>query len=288
MSVRFTLLFILFAFSADPAHGQRADEERSALGGIFGQVQVVESAVAVVEQAHRLNAEERYRFLATWVLPNNDHHDLRLTVGFTPTGAPERLDSTAGSEGIRRPVGGVLASPVTELMKVAVKLDRLPEVREQIAQSSRDDVDSQITRLAGLVLVDCASGQLSAAEQEIAELYEIVAAHQKIEDVWQGPLLLAVQSGSGNEVSVAAAQDLVFDVVQTEISNIGPGDWRSFQRQLMLLAEQCIVQLSRKPALPRGAGLVRNTNAKVGDQTEDDVVPQRALGNIRHTDNGLT
>gem|GEM_PF-5057054 len=44
--MRFTLLFILFAFSADPAHAQLADQERSALGEIFDEVQAVESAVA--------------------------------------------------------------------------------------------------------------------------------------------------------------------------------------------------------------------------------------------------
>lgn len=273
------------AFSADQS--SLSSQERSALGAVFDEVQVIESPLSVLQKAALLEPEPRFEFLSRWVLPNDNHDTLRLVVGFTPTGYPSSLQPDFENSSVttvrnRVPMGGSIVAPAAELMRVADQLGRLDEVLLRISEAPSDDTDQQITKLAGLVLVNCSAGHLDTAKNRMADLYQAVASHQQIRSSWKGPLLLAVQAGSQADATAAAARDLAFDIVQTEIGNIKSSEWRSFHRHIMLLAEKCVVQLSNSPLLQRGIAAARIA------PDSDPPEKVRGLRDIREPDAGLT
>ena len=232
-----------------------------------------------------MDLEQRFEFLARCVLPNDDHATARLQVGFVPVGGVLLPAESAAHSDNSRPVsaGGEIVSPARELVLVAKELGRLQEVREQFQDIHADGIDQQIARLTGLVLVNCAADELTAANEQLGELYRIVAEHHTIPPAWKAPLLLAIQAGSNRETTAAAARDLAYDVVQTEIDNIHPRDWRSFHRHVMVLAEQCTVRISADPT-----GLRGRTNPLHTENDDAEHEPPIGLRDIRDTERGLT
>ena len=102
------------AAATEPA---RTLADRRLLGAIFADRQVHGSVLAVRRQAAELPPEKRYAFLSDWVLPNADHHRLRLALDFTPTnpappvsdgrfelrhGLPARAVPARGAPGVER------------------------------------------------------------------------------------------------------------------------------------------------------------------------------------------
>jgi hypothetical protein len=163
------LMFLLLAdLTTEVVHGQLQPAERTALGAIFGEVQAIEAAVPIVQKTQQLTAEDRYRLLEKWGLPGEDHAALRLCVGFSTTGVPDQLATADQKSGhARQLVGGNITSPAAELVRVAAQLGRLAEVRHRMERSPSDTEDRAITRLAGLVMVDCASGNTKTAKDQL-------------------------------------------------------------------------------------------------------------------------
>ena len=58
---------------------------RRVLGAIFADQHVDDAAIDVHRFALTMPPEQRFEYLANWVLPGSDHETFRLAVDFSPT-----------------------------------------------------------------------------------------------------------------------------------------------------------------------------------------------------------
>lgn len=274
MLLRATLLLIFPLLFSESALGYPDDRQRTALAAIFDDVQAEEAALAIVERARHLPDEGRFRLLAEWVLPNANHTSLRLAAEFSPTGGYESPTKSNGptNSGMRLLSGGNIVSPAAELINVAVRLNRLPQIRAEINNASRATKESRIARLAGLAMADCAAGLDGKAKEAITTLYQLVSADSDIDEMWLEPLLLSIQAGSAHHATSDAAADLSYYLLQNQIGAVLLTDWKSVHRHLIRLAEKSTIRTATNGVL------------KAEQRSASEIHPR----NIRSHDNGLT
>ena len=185
---------------------KRTSTARRALGAIFDDIHIADAALAVHRRAMRMPAEERYAFLSKWVLPSVDHDTLRLVHGFTPThptppvhGASRidvdrlRIAEQAGHSRVQS--GSNLVAPALDLIAAAKELNRLDQLREQVAQAPSDSEHEQRSRLTMLSLVDLAQSDVSAATGNLEKLSKLVAANTDFRLATRWPETLAMWEG---------------------------------------------------------------------------------------------
>ena len=132
----------------------RPAADRLVLNEILGEETVSTNVLAVREHAASLPEEERYRFLAEWVLPGTSHGTFRVNGAFTST-------YPGGVRGDER--GGQLVSPAYDLVDTAARLKRLDEVRDHVTAFTVTDEYQIRARYALLFLVEAARGDHEAA-----------------------------------------------------------------------------------------------------------------------------
>ncbi len=137
------LLFLLTGLS--PAWADKVSDARSrALGDIFAEDHVVDAALGIHERAMAMAPEDRFAFLARWVLPNNVHSSLRLDVGFSPT-YPAQGGSEPRPVGSKRVAsGGEIVCPAMDLIDTATQLNKLSAIRTAVgAIKPRDRIEEK-------------------------------------------------------------------------------------------------------------------------------------------------
>lgn len=149
---------------------EAAGSDSHSLNAIFAEQHVEGVALDLHRQALKLSPEERYDFLSDWVLPGANHDSLRINVGFTQTSpSPISADySVFDSEEIetlnRRPSGGELVSPASDLVNAAKLTGRLSELREGVANwESTSQRNDALTKAAMLSLIDIAAADERSA-----------------------------------------------------------------------------------------------------------------------------
>src|SRR5262249_10338620 len=105
----------------------------------------------VLRQGRALPPVERYRFLADWVTPTEDHPTFRLYGHF----APYEAARTADPDG-----GGRLEAPAIDLVNAAKELGQLDELAARVEKTTsfRDELD-QRGQLALLAMIRMAQGR---------------------------------------------------------------------------------------------------------------------------------
>lgn len=96
---------------------------------IFGEDVLSDNVMALRQRARSLNANQRFEFLARWILPGETHHDFRLSGVFTQTKPAITVDGSIETGGA---VGAELVSPVFDLLETAAQTGRLDELRNRI------------------------------------------------------------------------------------------------------------------------------------------------------------
>lgn len=124
-----------------------------AIAEIFADEHIHESVLTITTRAAAMSVEERYRFLAGWVLPNEHHESLRVQVDFTPTQPAPPVDREGFREGRRVISGGQLVSPVLDLVDAAAACGKLEELRQQIEKFQATSLLDQKNRLALLSII---------------------------------------------------------------------------------------------------------------------------------------
>ena len=118
---------------------------------------------AIRRRAASLPREERYKFLADWVLPTDSHSDVRMRGEFTQTD-PSPLALKLEPYRFADPQGAELVSPVFDLLNTAVDLGRIEELAKQIDEiPDSSGLEQQRSKLALKVLI-----ALERKDREIA------------------------------------------------------------------------------------------------------------------------
>ncbi len=176
-----TALFNGFVVAQEP----RSPAVRSALGKIFTEDHVANSAYSVCERAEQLPDVARFKFLAAYVLPSEDHDTLRLAFDMTPTCPAPVVKPVTGSlrshsghdtkaaVGVPRFSGGEFVSPAFELIRVAAKLGRLPEVRQRVEKWQPTKAEDRKCVAAMLCAISCAQRSFKDAETQLQSLIQL-------------------------------------------------------------------------------------------------------------------
>ncbi|WP_158520965.1 DUF1583 domain-containing protein [Fuerstiella marisgermanici] len=157
-----------------------ADETQLALDDIFGSGVVEDNSNAIRERAAGLDDdEERFRVLSDWILPSGSHTRFRVSGRF----------QTHADNGKS---GGVLVSPVYDLLAVAESLGHLDELRHRVAAVRSEDAQQQRAKAALLAMIAMYLRDDDAAFQQIDQLKKLVQGYvpRTVQEQWPETLLV--------------------------------------------------------------------------------------------------
>ncbi len=237
------------AQNATPHGEKQAPSDSYVMNAIFGDAHIADNAFTVHRRAMKMPIEERYEYLAKWVLPGADHADLRLALCFAPTNpAPQfeeedsiyigKLQLGTSSSESRKQTGGFPVAPALDLIETAVELGRLDDIRSRIDQAPMSHVMQQRRRLSMLVLTDIARHDFDSAIASIDDLFARVKArtYPSLSERW--PETLVVWAGIHHPETRSSVQGLLFRMLQDQVRTgfaRGPAEWN---RMVVSLAGQ--------------------------------------------------
>jgi hypothetical protein len=229
-----------------PRDAERAEAARAALGEIFAERHVADSALYVHRLAAAMSLEERYAYLSAWVLPGVDHAGLRMALDYTPTHpAPpaaddhpldaRRLALASQSSQSRVQTGGNLVAPALDLVEAARQLGRLDDVRRRVEQAPQADDFSRRARLAMLAIVDLARQEPPSALDSLDQLLALVEAgsHTEFSERW--PETLATHAALLDPATRNAARDLAHFLLVKQLRSGPDSGSEAWRRQMAAL-----------------------------------------------------
>lgn len=134
-----------------------------ALGDVFAEDHIVDAALGIHDQAMQLSPEDRFSFLAQWVLPNDMHSTLRLDVGFSPSYPVANSTDVELQIGKRIASGGEIACPALDLIEIARNLNRLDDLRAAVAGRKGHHRLEQKKNFAFQCLIEVAANEMPRA-----------------------------------------------------------------------------------------------------------------------------
>jgi hypothetical protein len=182
--------------------------ERHARADLIGATYLARDADQLLEHTRALAADRRYALLTAWVLPGEEHGDVRLVGAFTPFNpAPPPTDLQRRCTRVQ--VGGGLVSPARELVAAAQEAGKLDELTDRVRKiQPRDDLDRR-GQLALLAMIALAQGDDARAEDALQALkprLENLASEAPESERW--PELIALSATIGRPKPLAAARAL--------------------------------------------------------------------------------
>jgi hypothetical protein len=297
MTRKITHVFVMILFAVVVLVGSKrsaADESvlpapslRSAPQALLFDDRVLADNVANVRKdAGQLSEAARYQYLVKWVLPSESHSTFRLNGVFTQTDpAPVNQAGTSPDE-IR---GGILVSPVFDLLDLAKKTSRLLELLNAvIAVPEPQREEQRRARAAMLIMIHMEMGQQEDAGKEADVLLRLVTQSHpaKIDDMW--PETLVVYRGVVHCAANAVVEHLLDSLFTQRSQRDTPQGLRAWHNQIASLAgrsghletmrrEKAPVQsidlsqwlpVSRVRASTRGPGLPQAGWAQQGDRVD--------------------
>jgi hypothetical protein len=176
-------------FLANPA--MTTDEElspgvRQAFNEIAGEEFLSTNVTSVRRRAAEFPDDERFEFLADWVLPSTDH-------GFRAEGEFVAASDLSAADKASEPLNGsALVSPAFDLLDVAISTKRLVELQDRINSTAVPDESlPHRARLSLLALTLLEIGDSEAAGVALQELLSLVNGHQapNMHDMWPETLV---------------------------------------------------------------------------------------------------
>lgn len=255
------------------------DDDRQHLGRVIDERFRAVGLDPFLLQTRALPPSDRYEALKAWVLPNVDHASLRLYGDTAPSdtlvSAPIQLApvslrdappsvSTGAADARRVRSGGELIAPALDLVAVARELGKLPELRVLVERLNPDSDAVRRGRLAMLVLIEIAAGDLDKAKLNLKDLTpprspglpDTLPVHER----W--PELIAASEAVRIPGLRAGAIDL-FEVLLDSTNRKNPGwDWEVKVRP----ARQRARFLLDQPEIP--AALARSPRGQWAQSTQ--------------------
>ena len=159
---------------------------RQAFNEIVGEEFLSTDVTSVRRRAAKLSNDQRFEFLADWVLPGPDH-GFRAEGEFVAVGDLSAEDKAAESLN-----GSALVSPAFDLLGVAISTKRLDELRDRITSTAVPGESlPRRARLSLLALTLLELGDSEAAGVALQELLTLVNGHQapNMHDMWPETLV---------------------------------------------------------------------------------------------------
>ena len=272
--------------TADDVKPSATPGQSSLTWALFDDRIVADNVMAVRQRMLTLSEAEKYEFLADWVLPSESHSTIRMSGAFTQTDPAPVNRITREPDDIR---GGVLVSPVFDLLELAKKTARLPELLATVQAIPEPKIEEQRrARTAMLVLIHMELGQQDDAAKEADLLLQLVAraTPSQVADMWPETLVVhrAVVHFAGNP----AADDLLACLFAQRSQREHPYGLLAWHNQIASLAgrnghietqrpDGAIVQppdlkqwipVSRLRSSTRGPGLPQARWGREGDRVD--------------------
>ena len=152
--------------------------ERRGISQVIGEEIFAVGAEDLVLQTRGLPPEERFQALSQWVLPNDDHADLRFYGAFLSANAVPPSNSAmavllrgnAAKKGGRRQYDSPDAvAPILDLVAVATDLKRLDQLMTQTEPVAEDEPVVVRAKLGLKILVHIARKEFNKANAELAQ-----------------------------------------------------------------------------------------------------------------------
>ena len=180
-------------WAADENVVTQTRDPQSLVGALFDDRIVATNTTAVRHRIAELPPAERFDALMSWVLPSQTHTTIRMNGEFSQTDPAPNLQGGVAGDDVR---GGVLVSPVFDLLDVAKQTDRLTEVLSAVGALPRSvDEQQQRARSALLVLIHLEMGQHENAATEADRLLKDVkkSVPAGLADMWPETLVVPVE-----------------------------------------------------------------------------------------------
>ncbi len=224
------------------SHSVRAD---SPFIDLVGEEIVSDNVLMVLDRARGLPDEKRFDFLADWVLPSESHTALRLYGACAPTDPQpviERSEIPAGHTATTMH-GGTIVSPVFELLELAQKIGRLPQLQKRIASLPAPVTDEQRrARVALELLVALELQDAVAIDHGSTALFNLVMTSPATRQHEFWPETLVAYSAVQRHRQSDVASDLLGLLTTKRLErSLGTGEW---QNQIFAIARQSAYQLA--------------------------------------------
>lgn len=226
----------------------RSVADLRALNHLFDEKHVADNVLAVRRRAANMQREQRYEYLAKWVLPSRDHASFRLYGSFGPTNPARpvaeysteeqaRLTSATESGSTRVQTGGTIFAPALDLVDVADQLNRLDKLRDRVAASAEETLPASQTqaRLAMLILIDIARGDLTAADRNLVEFCTQAVELPFVADERWPEMLVFSRALRHRELHQLCGES-VFAIAEREIRGVGGTGSADYDRHLLALS----------------------------------------------------
>ena len=179
--------------------------ERRVQSRLLGEESAAARSIEVVLRARSLDDAAAYQLLREWVLPSEDHEQIRLGFQRTPVSPAAPVAGLTGkfAEGER-------VSPATELVQLARRMNRLDELAREVGALPADpSIGDPGRRESLLIQIAVARGDDADAAKRLADFKDLRTKHGPVGGLdWQrAPEVLAISAGSQRPGQVASAAD---------------------------------------------------------------------------------
>ena len=209
------------------------------VGDLFEAEVLADNVFRQQQLAKRLPAQARYEFLKSHVLPGKLHLEFRLFGKLTPTDPPESevaehsIDVArvqAGTQLNQRRIrtGGILVSPVFDLIESAKEADKLDELRLAVQAAMVSGEAQQRCQLSMLAMIAIAKGDLTEAVHSADDLYQrfLKQRFDRLQDRMPETLFLWMAAEYG--VLLDEAVPFLISIQDSQIranKSHGPAEW---------------------------------------------------------------
>lgn len=167
-----------------------AAEATSLIAALFDESIVAGNVTAVRQRSALLDDDERLESLIRWVLPSKNHGTIRMQGDFTQTNpSPVRkIDSTP-----EHAAGGRIVSPVFDLLDLAERKNRLPEILDIVVAIPEPGPEEQKRAKAALLtLLHLELGNTDESTPSIDRLSQLVrtSGADEMSDMWPETLVV--------------------------------------------------------------------------------------------------
>lgn len=145
----------------------------TALGAIFNDDHVTESALMIHRRAAAMSTEERFAFLRHWVLPNETHSTIRLQAGFTTTYPAPPVDDGPVRSGRRIGAGGQIVCPALDLVDTAMSLGCIAALEQETQSIRPADRITARNRIALLAVIEMKRGDVDTTLARCHEMIQL-------------------------------------------------------------------------------------------------------------------
>ena len=201
------------------AQTSRAISDDRAKAFVFGHQFLRQNGVHVVERSRQMSMEVSYDFLRQWVVPNNVDSVYCITTDFVP--ATHALAEQTEYHSDNCPT---IVSPTKELVRLAVKLNRVGELAEYVESCPTSHSVDKCNKAALLSILAMADGDESAEGQLEQSLDMMLDSVEVLDEVRESFLLCVEQAAKDKRFHEIVRAD-VHSVIQRYTPEVSRKAW---------------------------------------------------------------